>query len=88
MEFRHIVEVHSVDCADKGGSEEDRGPSGDLLHILVLALSDQSGIDIEDLRQCLAQFSGFGKDSGEVICDVFEVSAKLIGNSVLGRPVA
>src|SRR5699024_4191711 len=54
MEFGHIVEVHSVDRADEGGGEEDRRPAGDLLHIFVLALSDQSGIDVEDLRQRLA----------------------------------
>src|SRR5699024_3271390 len=73
MEFGHIVEVHPVDRTDQGRREEDRGPAGDLLHVLVLALGDEGGIDVEDLRQCFPQLTGLGEDPGEMVGDIVEV---------------
>ena len=60
-EFGHVLEVHAVDGAYQGGREEDSGPGGDafdllvlveaglgqLLDLIVLALTDQSGVDSE-----------------------------------------
>src|SRR6185312_6200589 len=34
-QFGHVVEVHAVDTADQSRGEQDCGPRGDLLHLLV-----------------------------------------------------
>jgi hypothetical protein len=38
LQLRHVVEVHPVDRPDQSWGEEDRGPSRDALHLLVLRL--------------------------------------------------
>ena len=70
VQLGHVVEVHAVDGADQGRREEDGGPAGDLLdllvlrvdwprsaalHLLVLRPGHQGRVDGEDVLQQLPE---------------------------------
>lgn len=95
--FRHVVEVHAIHRADNGGSEEYGGVCGDpfelfilsmaclgqCLHLRVLLLVDQGGVDGEDFLQCLTETVHPLGDLGGMVGNVAQVTAQLFVNAVL-----
>src|SRR3954447_16955836 len=51
VELGHVAEVHAVDAGDQRRNGDDRGPRGDLAHLLVLAHRDLREVRLEDARQ-------------------------------------
>ena len=51
MQFRDVVEVHSVDAGDEGQGNEDRGDDRQHLHDLVHPVADAGKVEIHDAGQ-------------------------------------
>jgi hypothetical protein len=95
-----VLEVHAVDGAYQGRREEDGGPGGDAfdllvlveaglgqpLDLVVLALTDQGGVDGERVLEQGAEGVGVFDDPQQVVTDVAEVTLQLDVDVVLVEP--
>jgi hypothetical protein len=72
-----VSEVHAVDGAYYGWREEDGCPGGDAFDLLVLALSDQGGVDGQRVLEQGAEGLDAFDDPQDVVADVAEVTLQL-----------
>ena len=101
-EFGHVLEVHAIDGAYQGRREEDGGPGRDALDILVLvearlgqpfdlivlALTDQGGVDGQRVLKQGAEAVDAFDDPQDVVADVAEVTLQFDVDVVLIEPGA
>src|SRR5215213_2343293 len=101
-QFGHVPEVHAVDGDYQGRREENRRPSGDAFDILVLvqaglgqsfdlivlALSDEGGVDGQRVLEQGAEGVDAFDDPQDVVADVAEVTLQLDIDVVLIEPGA
>ena len=101
-ELWHVLEVHPVDGADQRRGEQDGGPRrdlldlfvlgvgrlGEVLHLLVLLLGDDGGVDGEHVAQQLPELVDSFTDLREMVLDVAQVPLELFVDAVLVEPGA
>ena len=100
VQFRHVVEVHSVHGSDERRREENCRPRRDLLdllvlrvaclrqiaHLLVLVLRHQSCVHREDVSEQLTKAVGPLHHSRRMVGDVAQVSLEFLVRVVLVEP--
>ena len=80
-----VRDVHAVVAGDEGGHGDDRGPAGDLLHDLVLAVVAQAEVGLDDRADEVAQRVGRLADAQDVVVDVLVVGVELFGDGACAR---
>ncbi|SNQ50320.1 hypothetical protein FRACA_440018 [Frankia canadensis] len=72
-QFRHVLEVHSVDSCQGGGDGGDRHPGADPAHVLVLRDGELGQGGLQNRREQLVEVRDALTDLFKVVGDVPEV---------------
>src|SRR5215212_1816261 len=77
VQLGHVAEVHPVDRPYERGREQDGGPGGDLLYLLVLGEAGEGQVHAEYALKQLAEAGEPLRDLQEVVLDVAQVAPYL-----------
>src|SRR5215210_8796843 len=77
VQLWHVAEVHAVDRTNERRREQDGGPGGDLLYLLVLGEAGEGQVHAEYALKQLAEASEPLRDLQEVVLDVAQVAPYL-----------